>query len=96
MTELMIVFSEESIVTFQAIQAQIVFRFGQNEAEKFERRVLKTLNQISKFPAGFELVDQSSEVRKGFIHKNCSVFYQVKNSQIEILFFWDNRQKPML
>lgn len=95
MKEYTIVFSQEAIVSFHAIKEQIDERFGQKEMQKFEKRILKTLNLISKFPQSFEFITNSSSVHKGFVHKNCSLFYQVKESSIEVLFFWDNRQEPL-
>lgn len=96
MKEYTIVFSQEAIVSFQALKEQIDARFGQREMQKFEKRVLKTLTLISKFPQSFEAVVNIADVHKGFIHKNCSLFYQVKESSIEVLFFWDNRQEPFM
>ncbi len=90
-----IVFSEEANSTFKDIQEQILNRFGDKEVKIFEKKVLKTLNLMAKFPYSFGLIHEVSNVRKGFIHKNCSIFYQVQESQIEVLFFWDNRQNPM-
>lgn len=95
MNAFIIVFSEEANSTFKDIQEQILNRFGDKEAVIFEKKVLKTLNLITKFPYSFELLNNVPNVHKGFIHKNCSVFYQVQESQIEVLFFWDNRQKPI-
>jgi len=34
-------------------------------------------------------------VRKGFISKQTSFFYEIHENEIIILFFWDNRQEPM-
>jgi hypothetical protein len=44
----------------------------------------------------FKSATENPNIRKGLIHKNCSVFYEVKTDQIEVLFFWDKRQEPIL
>ena len=91
-----IVFSSTAIESFDAIKSQIEERFGSKTVSEFEERILKVLEVISLSPEVFQSIKQSSNVRKGFIHKNCSMFYEVKATQVEILFFWDNRQEPIL
>lgn len=38
---------------------------------------------------------ETTEIRKCIIHKDCSMFYRIYDTQIIIIFFWDNRQDPM-
>ena len=91
-----IVFSSTAIETFDAIKFQIEERFGNKTVAEFEERTLKVLKTISLSPEIFQSLNQAPYIRKGFIHKNCTMFYEVKATQIEILFFWDNRQEPIL
>lgn len=91
-----IVFSSTAIETFDAIKSQIEERFGNKIVAEFEERTLKVLKTISLSPEIFQSLKQAAHIRKGFIYKNCSMFYEVKATQIEILFFWDNRQEPIL
>jgi plasmid stabilization system protein ParE len=91
-----IVFSLTAIETFDAIKSQIAERFGSKIVADFEERTLKVLDTISLSPEIFQSIKQASNIRKGFIHKNCSIFYELKSTQIEVLFFWDNRQEPIL
>ncbi|SEO65344.1 type II toxin-antitoxin system RelE/ParE family toxin [Mucilaginibacter sp. OK283] len=91
-----VVFSLTAIETFDAIKFQIQERFGNKIVAEFEERTLKVLETLSLSPEIFQSLKQAPHIRKGFIHKNCAMFYQVKATQIEILFFWDNRQEPIL
>lgn len=91
-----LVFAQEALETYESIQAQIRDRWGLTILAKFERKTLKTLDQIAKSPFIFKGIPENSNVRKGLINKNCSVFYEIKTDKIEILFFWDNRQEPIL
>jgi len=91
-----IVFSLHAIDSFDSIKSQIHQKWGDKEVIKFEKRTLNILDIISKSPLVFQAIRQSPNIRKGFIHKNCSMFYEVKRGQVEILFFWDNRQEPVL
>ena len=89
-------FSRQAKETYAAIQSQLYERFGQAVLEKFERKTVKTLDSILQSPLMFKSVTDNPNIRKGLIHKNCSVFYEVKPTEIEILFFWDNRQDPII
>jgi plasmid stabilization system protein ParE len=88
-------FSRQAKETYFAIQSQLNDRFGQVVLEKFERKTVKTLDSILQSPLMFKSITDNPNIRKGLIHKNCSVFYEVKEHEIEILFFWDNRQDPI-
>ncbi len=90
-----IIYSERAIETFDAISNQIYERFGSKQVIIFEQSTIKTLDAIRKSPFIFQALESNPNVRKGFIHRNCSVLYEVKPLQIEILFFWDNRQDPL-
>ncbi len=90
-----VIFSDEAIDTFQSIGEQIQAKWSEKEANEFRRRTYKVVEIISKFPLIFQAVNKAENVRKAFIHKNCSMFYRVGATYIEILFFWDNRQEPI-
>jgi plasmid stabilization system protein ParE len=90
-----VIFSDEANETFESIGLQIQARWGEREVNEFRKRVYKVAETISKFPLISQTVGNTKNVRKAFIHKNCSMFYRVDESYIEILFFWDNRQDPI-
>jgi plasmid stabilization system protein ParE len=90
-----VIFSAEADETFESIGEQIRARWGERDVNEFRKRVYKVVDTISKFPSIFQAVDNTETVRKAFIHKNCSMFYRVDSSYIEVLFFWDNRQDPI-
>jgi plasmid stabilization system protein ParE len=89
-------FSRQAKETYAAIQSQLNNRWGQTVLEKFEKKTVKTLDLILQSPLMFKSITDHPNIRKGLIHKNCSVFYEVKATEIEILFFWDNRQDPII
>ncbi|HEY2584076.1 MAG TPA: type II toxin-antitoxin system RelE/ParE family toxin [Mucilaginibacter sp.] len=90
-----VVFSDEANDTFESIGEQIRAKWGDNEVYEFRKRVYKVAEIISNFPMIFQGVSNTENIRKAFIHKNCSMFYRVDNTYIEVLFFWDNRQDPI-
>jgi plasmid stabilization system protein ParE len=91
----LIIYSDRAIETFDAITEQINERWGEKYAIDFQQRTLKTLENIRNAPFIFKAIENNPNVRKGGIHRNCSVYYEIKTFQIEILFFWDNRQDPI-
>lgn len=90
-----IIFSETAIETFDSIRDQIYNRWGDRSVIDFEQRTLKVLELIEHSPFVFQSTPIYENVRKGFIHRNCSMFYEIRDQRIEILFFWDNRQDPI-
>ena len=90
-----VIFSEGADETFEFIGQQILARWGEKEVNEFRKRVYSVVDTISNFPLIFQLVGNTEDIRKAFIHKNCSMFYRVSDTYIKVLFFWDNRQDPI-
>jgi hypothetical protein len=91
-----VVYSQRAIESFDAIKAQISNRWGRKYVNDFELRTLKIIEIIQISPFIFQAIEANPDVRKGFIHRNCSFFYEVKSTQINVLYFWDNRQEPII
>ncbi len=91
-----VVFTNEADDTFDSIGRQILERLGKPEVLKFRSRVYKVVETVRRSPLIFQVAGNTDKVRKAVIHGNCSMFYQVKDNLISILFFWDNRQDPIL
>ena len=91
-----VVFSKKANETFDLIQTQLLERWGIDIVIKFEQRAIKVIETIADSPFIYQSVKTNAEVRKAVIHKNCSLFYKVSEQKIVLLFFWDNRQDPIL
>jgi plasmid stabilization system protein ParE len=89
------VFTPKAKDTFISIVAFINQKCGNRVSEKFVEKAYKILNTISQQPYLFKAY-QENDVRKGLITKQTSVVYRVLHDRIEILFFWDNRQEPVI
>ena len=89
-------FASTAIETYDAVKEQLASRWGDRIVADFEQKVTQVLELIEKSPLIFQSIGSNQSIRKGFVHKNCSVFYEVKGTQIEVLFFWDNRQEPFI
>ena len=81
--------------TFISIILFIRIKWGDRPAKKFVDRAYKVLDIISGQPYIFKAY-QETNVRKGFITKHTSMVYRIGKDRIEVLFFWDNRQEPVV
>jgi plasmid stabilization system protein ParE len=83
-----------SEITFDAIYQFVINQWGFEIAEKLRIQILKILNQISEQPFLFQQ-SPIQNVRKAVISKYTSLFYEVFDDYILLVFFWDNRQQPI-
>lgn len=82
-----VVFTDEADDTFDSIGNQILKRWGERELLNFRRRVYDVVDVISRSPLIFQTVSNNENIRKAVVHKNCSMFYEIKEQRIDILFF---------
>lgn len=88
-------YTEAARLTLIAIYNFVDHKFGRKSADKFQLKANKTVNLIAQQPLMFKASEFDEHVRVGFITKQCSLFYHVTDSEIILLYFWDNRQEPL-
>ncbi|MCR8561310.1 type II toxin-antitoxin system RelE/ParE family toxin [Mucilaginibacter sp. BJC16-A38] len=93
---LQIYYTPRSKETLSSVYNFILGRFGKRSADKFILKAEKTISLIAEFPLMFKASSIDENVRIGLITKQTSLFYLVKETSIDLLFFWDNRQEPVL
>ena len=93
---LAIVYTPSAKATFKAIYTLILNKFGKKAANKFLIKPEKIIFIIKDQPLMFKSSGIAENIRIGFITKQCAMFYRVEATEIQLLFFWDNRQEPML
>ncbi|TSJ39665.1 hypothetical protein FO440_18165 [Mucilaginibacter corticis] len=71
-------------------------KFGRKSAEKFVSKTEKTISLITQYPFMFKSSMIDKNVRIALISKQTSLFYRITDTSIHLLFFWDNRQEPIL
>ncbi len=89
-------FSPRAEYTFDAIANQLEARLGNKTVESFKHKVNKALYIIAETPFIYPIAEENEEMRKCVLHKNCSMYYWVYENTVEILYFWDNRQEPLI
>lgn len=93
---LAIFWTKEAQETFDLTFNFIKSKWGEKEAVKFLKRTQKIISNISQQPYIFKSSAIEINVRKGFISKQTCLFYEVKEARIILLYFWDNRQEPII
>lgn len=89
-------FTPEAEQTYRALIDQLQSRWGDKFVMKMEAKVEKVLSQISISPLMYPVADETHQLRRCVLHKNCSLFYKVYDGYILVAWFWDNRQSPLL
>jgi plasmid stabilization system protein ParE len=82
-----VIVSNAGIETFDNIRAQIENKWGAKHADRFEQRVVNVLDLISSSPFAFKSLAIEQNIRKGFIHRNCSMFYEVQRANYYRIVF---------
>ena len=88
--------THEAERTFGQIIEYLEEKWSEKQVQKFIKRVNRVLKQISEFPFIFKASIANNNVRKGFVARQCSLFYEIGQDEIVLLFFWDNRRRPVL
>jgi len=88
-------FSPRAETTFDDIIIQLESRWGDKFINKFKEKVSKSLDLIAETPLVYPVSRENPALRKCVLHKNCSLLYRVHYDNVEIVYFWDNRQEPL-
>lgn len=91
-----LVFTDEATEMLVSVSLFIEEKWNLKQAEKFLAQAFKTFDLLLQHPYIFKASTLDQNIRIGFISKQCSFFYEIKESDIVILFLWDNRQEPIL
>ena len=92
---LTVFWADEAEETFDNIVLYIESNWGERHAKKFVQHVQKVLKLISDQPQMYK-ASVNNNVRQAVISPQTSLYYEIHNEHITLLFFWDNRQEPIL
>jgi plasmid stabilization system protein ParE len=80
--------------TFDKVVVYLLKEWSEKEVKNFVRKTNNVIEHISEKPKMFP-VSKKVNIHKALITKHNSLLYKTKgNNQIDLLFFWDNRQNP--
>lgn len=85
--------TDEATETFDRIVVLIENKWGQSSAAKFIKNVYRNIALVSTQPYLYKV--GFSGARQSVITHQTSMFYEVTDERIIILFFYDTRQDPL-
>ena len=74
---------------------KIIIELSLERLKGFHSPVENSIDLIGTNPFIFQIIEENLQVRKGYIHKNCSIIYRINKLKIEVICFYDNRQEPI-
>jgi plasmid stabilization system protein ParE len=89
-----IIWSKKADERFDSIIENIENQWGSIVTSKFVRKIFNFLEILSEFPEIGTIENIELNIRGFVIVKQLTLFYQIREEQIIILNFYDNRQKP--
>lgn len=94
--KLAIFYTPRSKQTLASVYNFIKNKFGLKSANKFAAEAAKIIELIAHHPYMYKASFIDADVRIGLISKQTSLFYRVTDTSVHLLFFWDNRQEPVM
>jgi len=92
---LVVVFSDVAVDMLISIGEFIENKWSLKQTHEFLLKVHKTINLVSEQPYMFKASEFDKDIRIGLVSKQTSFYYKIRENEIIILFFWDNRQEPI-
>jgi len=89
-----IIWSEEAEFDYASNIDYLLEEWSEKEAREFVDNASQIIEMIRKMPEAFPISDYKG-IRKALVCKQISLLYLEDKSDIILLRFWDNRQKPL-
>lgn len=85
---------DSAVESFQEIDNFLGRVWNLNTQQQFEERVLTKLKLLTDNPEMGRVSEDSPSVRTLLIHPTTTLYYRLAAEEIQLLYFWDNRQDP--
>lgn len=89
-----IIWTPRAEANFNTILSYLEQRWDNQVILNFFDKVENILTIISDQPELFPEINEQERIRKCVIVKQISLYYKIKQDQIDLIAFWDNRQNP--
>lgn len=86
--------SDEASDNLDGLIAYLENNWEEKVIQTFFKRLESIIETISLYPSAYRLVVKSKGIRKAVVVAQVSIYYQKKNSGIEIITLLDNRTNP--
>lgn len=87
-----IIWSKTAELTLEDIVDYIENKFGVKVSEKYYSDVLSTIEEIRINPQLFPIYQSKTAARKAVINKKTILYYQIQDTNIYLLAFYDVRK----
>lgn len=85
--------TDEAVRNLDQILQDIQNRWTEKEVEDFKKRLMNYLSVIQKFPDIFPRSESRPQLRRAVVSSQTSVYYEVTEESIVLVFLWDNRRQ---
>ncbi len=89
-----VVWTEHALGELRQTVSYLELNFSEHEVQQLANKVESVLGLIATQPSMFPESSRRKGVRRAVILRFNSLYYRVKDRQIEILSFFSNRQDP--
>lgn len=87
-----IFWTQEAIDNLESILEYLSANFSNQEIDKFKKKLSKQIELIQKFPQMFPVSSYNTKLRKAVLSKQTTVFYEVKENMIHLVYLFVNYQ----
>jgi len=89
-----VIWSPSAQSDIENVTDYLMHKWGVKVVERFLYRLRKLIKQISINPKQYLLIYSKLNIRKCVITKQNTLYYRIKDRQIEIIRIFDTRQDP--
>lgn len=90
-----VIFTPEAEDTYESVVFQLSERWSNKFVLEFENHLEEVLEILERSPFMYPVFEETMQIRRVILHKNCSLLYKVTGNKVLVVCFWDNRQSPM-
>jgi plasmid stabilization system protein ParE len=90
-SEFQIRWTDEAIHNIETIIDFIKLKWTEKEVNEFKRKLIRQIEIIQQFPTLFPISPDVPRLRKAVVSKQTSLFYEVKDMNINIIYIFNTR-----
>jgi len=91
-----VIVTEEAYETLEITLDFVREKWGQKTSDKLDAEIRRKLKLIALHPYMYKASSIKTELRKCTVSKQTSFFYEIMKEHILVVYFWDNRQQPIM
>jgi plasmid stabilization system protein ParE len=92
--EYKVFWSDEALSNLDSILHYLDTQWTEREVNNFKNRLSNQLDIITRFPTLFPASEINPTLRKAVLSKQTTLFYQLGDDTINIVYLFDTRQDP--